>query len=208
MRHCAAHITMVDEAAGMVLDQLEKSGLMDNTLIIFTTDHGDALACHGGHFDKASYMPQEILRIPMAMQWSGKIAPGQKSDAPVSSISVPVTFLDAADIEFPHKTHAESLLRLAENPQADWQDYVVVESAGHGYGVGITSRAIASGRYKYVSYFDGNIDELYDLAQDKYELNNLADNEKYADIKTALRSKLLEWQTKTDDTLEYDWALR
>jgi arylsulfatase A-like enzyme len=197
----------MDAAAGMILDQLEQSGLMDNTLIIFTTDHGDALACHGGHFDKASYMSEEVLRIPLAMQWNGHIQPGQKTHAPVSSVSVPVTLLDAAGLEFPHKTHAKSLLIPARKQETQWPDYVVTESHGHGFGEEIASRVIVKDQYKYVSYFDeDNIDELYDLKQDPYEMNNLADIAQYSDIKNSLRRLLLKWQKETEDPMEYKWA--
>lgn len=207
MRYCAAQITLLDHAAGVVLDALETYGLMENTLVIYTADHGDALACHGGHFDKASYMPQELLHIPMAMRWDGVIPPGQKVTAPVCSVSVPTTLLDAADLSFPYRAHGQSLLALAREPKADWPDYVVSETHGHGFGEEVASRAIIRGRWKYVAYFDTeNIDELYDLEQDKYELSNLAEDPLFADIKDSLQRQLLAWQAETGDELVFTWA--
>ena len=209
MRYCAAQITLLDHAAGVVLDALETRGLLENTLVIYTTDHGDALASHGGHFDKASYMPQELLHIPMAMQWAGQIPPGQKVAAPVCSVSVPVTLLDAAGLRFPHKVYGQSLLRLACQPDADWPDYVVSETQGHGFGEEVASRAIIRGRWKYVAYFgEENIDELYDLEQDKYELCNRAEDASCAAIKNDLRRQLLAWQAETGDERVFAWCER
>ena len=83
-----AHITMVDAAGGLVLDKLEQLGLAENTLVIWTADHGDGLASHGGRFDKGSYLTEEVMRVPLAMRWPGQIPADQVSEAlPVALIS-------------------------------------------------------------------------------------------------------------------------
>ena len=76
-----AHISLVDAAGGMILDKLDALGLAENTLVIWTADHGDALASHGGRFDKGSYMTEEVLRVPLAMRWQERIPAGQTTDA-------------------------------------------------------------------------------------------------------------------------------
>ncbi|MEM8863407.1 MAG: sulfatase-like hydrolase/transferase, partial [Chloroflexota bacterium] len=69
---CYAQITLVDEAGGRILAKLDELGLAENTLVIWTADHGDALACHGGHFNKRCYLPEEVMRVPLAIRWPGK----------------------------------------------------------------------------------------------------------------------------------------
>ena len=88
---------MVDDAMGIILDKLHPTGFDDNTLVILTTDHGDALACQGGKFDKASYMVEEVMRVPLAMRFPGVIPAGLVSDALVSNLDIPVTILTQLD---------------------------------------------------------------------------------------------------------------
>lgn len=208
LQRCAAHITMVDAAAGIVLDALENLGLGENTLVVFSTDHGDSLASHGGHFDKASFMCQEVLRIPLAMCWKGHIHAGSVCHAPVCSVSYPATLLDAAGLRFTkNKVHGQSLLPLAVDPAAPAPAQVVCETYGHGFGEEITSRVIVRGRYKYVATLQsGYNDELYDLENDRYEMHNLIEEAEYAPVVQELRCHLLQWQQDTDDPVVFDWS--
>ena len=94
---------LLDAAGGLVVDKLRELGLDENTIVIWTTDHGDAIACQGGHFDKDSHMAQEVERIPMAIRWPGSIQPGQTSDRLVFTCDLPATMLDAAGLAFPER---------------------------------------------------------------------------------------------------------
>ena len=76
---------MVDEAAGRIIEKLKDLHLDENTVIIWLADHGDALGCHGGHFDKAFYMPEEVLRIPFVMSYPGVLPKGEVSSALISN---------------------------------------------------------------------------------------------------------------------------
>ena len=67
---------MTDEAGGLVIDKLEELDMMKDTMVIWTTDHGDAPASHGGHFDKDAYMIEETLRIPFVIRCDGVIPAG------------------------------------------------------------------------------------------------------------------------------------
>lgn len=88
----------------MILNKLKELGLDENTLIIWTTDHGDGLACHGGHFDKGSYMCEEVLRIPFAMKWKGVIPAGQVRDELISTIDFPVSLVRCSRNEIYQKS--------------------------------------------------------------------------------------------------------
>ena len=206
LAHCYAHITMVDAAGGRILRKLRELGLDENTLIIWSTDHGDAIACQGGHFDKDSHMAQEVMRIPLAVSWKDRIPSGQKNDRLVCTCDIPATFMDAADIPFGNPIDGESLLPLAEGKKTDWRKSLLCETYGHGYGVTIRGRMVTDGRYKYVCT-EHCLDELYDLREDPFEKRNLAMLEKYRGLKEAMRKLLAEKQRESADPIPMESLL-
>ncbi|MFQ5805885.1 MAG: sulfatase-like hydrolase/transferase [Phycisphaerae bacterium] len=192
-----ASITMIDATGGLILDTLNELSLTDNTFVIWTADHGDALACHGGHFDKGSYMPEEMLRVPMAIRWPGCIQPGQVSDRLVSLLDVGPTFLNLAGTRFDHETDGTSLVDLCTGANAGWREDVMCET--HGYGDDVLGRSIITDRYKYTAT-SGQMHELYDLQSDPYELTNLIDDPTYQDVRVDMQHRLAEWQQQTRDS--------
>jgi arylsulfatase A-like enzyme len=193
---CYAHITMIDAAGGLVLDALDELGLTDNTLVIWTADHGDALASHGGHFDKGSYMIEELLRIPLAIRWPGRIPAGQVSSRLVSHVDLAPTLLDAAGTRFEHETDGSSLLGLCTGAGGGWREDLMSET--HGLDDNVIGRTLLTDRYKYTAYA-GLMHELYDLQEDPYELTNLIDIPAHRGIRNDLRHRLAGWQARTHD---------
>ena len=202
IRHAFAHITMLDAAGGMIVDKLKELGLDKNTMIIWTTDHGDALASQGGHFDKGSYMSEEVMRIPCAVKWDGVIPAGQVRDELISTIDYPVTILDAAGTAFTkNKVHGRSLLPLLTGKTDQWDDDLMAETFGHGYGEDINSRMLVHGDYKLIANKE-SIAELYNLRTDPFELHNLYEDPAFADVRADLENRLRVWQKRTDDPVE------
>ena len=199
LARCYAQVTLVDAAGGRILDALDELGLADNTLVIWTTDHGDAVACHGGHFDKASYMPEEMIRVPMAMRFPGRVPAGRPSERLVSLIDVAPTMLDAAGLAFAQPVHGRSLLPLAAGRAENWREDLMVET--HGHHQEHVGRALVTDRYKYVAN-DADLDELYDLREDAFELRNLAGEASHADALADLRARLARWREGTGDEAE------
>ena len=199
LSRCYGQITMMDEAAGRILDTLDELGLAENTLVIWTTDHGDAVACHGGHFDKMSYMPEEMLRVPMAVRLPGRIPAGQESDMLVSLMDVAPTILDAADTAFEHAPDGVSLLPLCEGRAAAWREDLMCESYGHVEQH--VARILYAGRHKYV-YNVGDVDELYDLEADPFEMRNLVDDPACRELLEDMQSRLAAWRDRTGDTTD------
>lgn len=198
LAHCYAHISMLDAAGGMIVDKIKELGLDENTLIIWSTDHGDAIACQGGHFDKDSHMAQEVMRVPLAMNWKHVIPAGQTKSELVFTCDIPATIMDAANMTFEKPIDGESLLPLAKGEPAKWRSSLMCETYGHGYGVTIIGRMVTDGRYKYVCTEDG-LDELYDLEKDPYEQTNLAVLSEYETLKSKMREMLKENQKMTKD---------
>ncbi len=193
-----AHITMVDAAGGLVLDKLEELQLSENTLVIWTADHGDAIGSHGGRFDKGSYLTEEVLRVPLALRYPSRISPGQTSDALTSGVDLAPTILDAAGLRFEHAVDGESVLPLATGSKSKGRSSLLVETYGHGFGTIELGRAVIKGRYKLIVWqnYDG---ELYDLESDPYELVNLYAHPQHSATVIELEAKLQRWQQTTVD---------
>jgi len=199
MQLCYGQISLVDDAGGRILDTLDELGLTDNTIVIWASDHGDAVACHGGHFDKKSYMPEEMVRIPMAVRYPKEIPAGQVSQALVSNIDLAPTFLDAAGTEFTEAADGRSLLSLARGEDADWRQSLMCET--HGHLEDHLGRLVVTDQYKFVGNRD-DMDELYDLHADPYEMDNLIDDSDQQGTLTDMKSELRGLQERSGDSAE------
>lgn len=187
-----------DAAIGRVLDALDELGIAANTLVIWTADHGDALASHGGLWDKAATYIEEVARVPLAIRWPEGLPGARRCDKLVSNLDVTATMLEAAGAEVPPAMHSRSLLGLCGGEQT-WPGHLICEHHGHG-GVHLTQRIIVTERYKYVAaLFDG--DELYDLIEDPFELHNLVDSPEHAEVRGRLRRRIVEHTERTQDPL-------
>ena len=193
-----AHITMVDAAGGLILDKLDELGLTENTLVIWTADHGDGVASHGGRFDKGSYLTEEVLRVPLALRYPGTIAPGQVADALTCGTDIAPTILAAAGTAFAQPVDGESLLPLATGAIKTGRESLLVETYGHGFGTIELGRALIKGRHKLIKWQD-YAGELYDLEADPYELRNLYDDPTLAAVRADLEAELDHWLRKTGD---------
>jgi arylsulfatase A-like enzyme len=206
LQHSYAQSTMVDAAGGRVLDKLEEVGLGDDTLIVWTTDHGDALASHGGHFDKNAYLTEEVLRVPMAAAWPGRIPAGQERRELVSLIDVPPTLLDAAGTGFEGRIDGASMLPMLMQERNEWRQTLVCETYGH-HGEKVIGRAVVGERFKYDVYRYLDSDEveheLLDLRDDPYELANVVDRSDLGQTVSGLRRALQQHRTATGDPVEW-----
>ena len=82
---------MVDAAGGMIIDKLIDLGMDENTIVIWTADHGDGLASHGGQFDKGTYVTEEVMRVPLAICWPEAISPHQTINEIICNIDLAPT---------------------------------------------------------------------------------------------------------------------
>jgi len=193
-----AQQTLVDEAGGHILDTLDELGFTDNTLVVWSTDHGDGVGCHGGHFDKEAYMPEEMMRVPMAIRYPNVIPAGQTSEKLVSNLDLPLTFLEAAGASFSKVVHGQSLLPICKNKDVEWREDLMCETNGNF--TAHIGRMLVTDRYKYI-FNDKDMDELYDLKQDTYEMNNLINDQNYIEVLTNMKRRLEKWRQETHDNM-------
>lgn len=195
-------VTLVDECVGRVLDAIEDCGIADNTIFLFSTDHGDATGSHK-HFEKSGTMYDEVFRIPLLMK-----VPGGESRVVsqfVRLMDLMPTFVEWGGGEIPEGLDAKSLIPLinGKHPE-DWPDSVYCESHGEVWGYS-SQRMVRTKRWKYV-YTPHDMDELYDLEEDPGEMKNLINNADYADVLENMKGRLIGWNDATNDMFQWRWV--
>ena len=168
-RRALQSAALCETALVRLLDALEESGRIDDTIIVFTADHGDAVASNGGMVNKGGLMVEETLRIPMLISGPG-IASGP-DDSLVCNIDLAPTLLDLCGITA-QGMDGTSLRPLLGRTGPLSRDGLMTEH--YGLGTPLWQRAFHQGHWKLVVQEDG-FTELYDLACDPAEMNNLAD---------------------------------
>ena len=200
MQDYLACIKAIDENVGRLYKYLEENNLLDNTLIVYTSDQGFYLGEHGW-FDKR-FMYEESFRTPLVMRYPKMIKPGTTIDAMVQNVDYAETFLDLAGIAIPSDMQGKSLVPLFQGDTSSWRkamyyhyyEYPGVHSVKRHYGV-------RTDRYKLIHfYYDIDEWELYDLLKDPQEMKNVIHDPEYAVIKKMMMGKLKELQEKYGDT--------
>jgi len=194
---------MIDAEIGKVLDALDAAGLADNTIIVFTSDHGDGAAGHQWSAKLSLY--EESAMVPMIVSFPGRIPEGRiDTQHLVSQIDIVPTLCDYAGIEAAADFTGRSWRPIIENPQAPWRDYLVVELADFKPDRQRKGRMLRTGHFKYNIYSSGARNEqLFDLRNDPGERRNLAFESAYESMKTRHRDYLQEWIDRTGDTFAY-----
>jgi arylsulfatase A-like enzyme len=196
-------IRAVDENVGRVLDYLEANNLMDNTLIVYTSDQGFYLGEHGW-FDKR-FVYDESFKTPLLVAWPGKIAPKSTSTTMVQNLDYAQTFLEAAGIPAPADMQGESLLPLLTGNSDSWTRDAVYYHYYEYPAVHMVKRhyAVVTEQYKLVHYYyDVDEWELIDRIKDPQELRNVYNDPTYAPVVAELHRKLEELRKQYGDSAE------
>ena len=196
IRRRAAMMASVDEGVGRLLATLEAQGQLDNTCIVFLGDNGYFFGEHGlGPERRFAY--EEGIRSPFAVRFPPLAKAGITRDALVICQDIAPTFIELAGGKPGAHVQGRSMLPLLRSGRAKTRDSILVEYWAENampWLVGMTYKAIRTDRWKYIHWVNrarnGELDELYDLEADPYELRNLNASAKHADIRAKLRKKL------------------
>lgn len=179
-------VEMLDHEVGRVYDAVRNSPHADNTLFIFTSDHGDGVGFHS----KVSkgYLEEEAARVPAVVSWPGKVRPNTRDTRHlVSGVDIAATICDYAGAPpLPKMTIARSWRPLLEGRDVPWRDYVIAETS-----VGPLSASVRDARYKSTIYQDRT--RLFDIEKDPLETKDLADDPDFAAIKKRHREQFREY---------------
>ena len=193
-KHYLANVTMIDHALGKITQCLEKNNLSKNTVVIFTSDHGDCLTDHG-HSQKWT-MFEQITRVPLI--FSG---PSIKQNTRVSELvqwmDIGPTILDLAGCESP-KMEAISMLPALQGGHWQGRDYLFCEQVGDMVLTEVKFMSmIRSKKWKLIHYLDSEEGQLYNLTDDPAENENLWNHEMHQSQKELLLSELLNWRVES-----------
>lgn len=196
LAHYYGIITLVDDAFGAVLNALETTGTKDNTVVIFTSDHGEMAGAHR-LLGKDEILCDELIRIPLVIS-APNICHGRTVEKFVTINDIFATCLDLAGLQVDIPPESRSLVPLITGSAEtdEFPEEVYLEH--HGSLFYNTIRAVRTVDFKYI-FRAHEIDELYDLANDPCETQNLINDPGYAHVQKELKIKLLNWMKRTDD---------
>jgi arylsulfatase A-like enzyme len=232
-----AMISWVDENVGAILAALEKNGQRENTIVVFSADHGDF------NFDynmckKDLVLLDALLHVPFLLSWPGHISPRVVAQAMVEQVDVFPTLLELCEVEIPFGCQGRSLVPLIEgqaaqhkdvvyaeicpphhrNPYPTYEAFIAAWHEGHdtpGHPLYRSAPFNVPGDYTKAIrtrtwkyiWYDG-FEELYDLERDPHEWVNLALRDAYRARCTEMKERLFEWHALTEDPLDQMWHRR
>jgi len=197
-RHLGGYYGMVkrlDEALGRLLDALKSLDLVDETVVLFTSDHGCHFKTRNAEYKRSCH--EASVRVPTALQGPGFDGGGQVREL-VSIVDLPPSLLEAAGLPVPEEMQGRSILPLLRGDEEGWPEEVFIQISESQVG-----RAVRTQRWKYgvvAPDKDGERDPgsdryleayLYDLQADPYELNNLAGMRSHREVSEVMRGRLL-----------------
>ena len=193
-----------DQDVGRVMETLTRKGMLDDTAILLSSDHGFFLGEHTFYDKRLMYEPS--IRIPMIMRWPGHVPAGVTREEMVLNVDAAPTLLEIAGVKPAPSMQGRSFLRLAEDrPVKDWRkDWLYEYYEYPGYENVKPHRGVRTERYKLIHFFiDPEEFELYDLAQDPNEDHNLYGQPGYEALTAQLKARLEALRRETNDSYQY-----
>ncbi|MGH2354114.1 MAG: sulfatase family protein [Chloroflexota bacterium] len=194
--------SFMDHQIGRILDHLDRLGMADNTLVVFTTDHGHFLGQHG-LIAKGAFHYEDMIRIPFLVRYPGRVPAGATSDSLQSTVDLTPTFLATAFLATAGLPVPGALQGLDQLPS--WtgdappaRDHVLVENRHQPTAVHL--RTYVDARYKLTVYRDHSYGELFDLQDDPEEVHNLWDDPAAAALKSRLLHAFVNAELRREPT--------
>lgn len=214
-------VRFIDDGLGQILDALESLGLRENTIVVFCSDHGDfmgehAMQCKGGVFYDC------LTRVPLIVSWPGQVAAGVRDGSMVNLIDVAPTLLQLQGMTPPRAMHGQPLPTVTNAVPRDtaFSEYgaggppfrmsdlqrmerpfgrrTLIQSLQWREAEG-RRKMVRTREWKYVHDPMGDLDELYDLKSDPWELENVAGEAANRDVVSEMRRRLADWSIVTED---------
>ena len=189
----------MDESVEKVLNWVTSQGLQNNTMVVYMGDNGFSFGEHGLIDKRHAY--EESMRVPLLLWAPGMIKPASVLEQVIMNVDLAPTFLELANVPKPTQMQGFSFTNLLKGTSSNWQrDKVFYEYYWEAaFPQTPTTFAIRTDRYKYI-YYNGvwDINELFDLQSDPYEMNNLIRDTSYRKIGIGLKDELFKWLEQTN----------
>ena len=196
-KYCETLLAL-DESIGKLLKYLEDNGLMENTTVFYMGDNGFSFGEHGLIDKRQAY--EESMRVPLLAMGTA-VDPSVKAiEENIQNIDIAPTVLDLAGIPRPKHFDGQSFKSLMEGESTQWRDTIFYEYFWERpFPQTPTVHAIRTNQFKYIRYHGiWDLNELYDIKNDPYEMNNLIRHPEYTEISKSLRHALFDWIDKTE----------
>jgi len=197
-----ALVDRMDRMIGTILDALATAGLADDTLVVYTSDHGEQVGARGLWWKHTFF--DESLKVPMILAWPGRLPEGERRAQVVNLMDLTAGMLEALAAPALPNADGRSLLGVARDAAAPWADETFAEYCTDATpawtgGMAVRQRMIRSGRWK-LAYYHGYRPQLFDLAADPDELHDLAEDARHAGVRDALLARVLAgWDPEAID---------
>lgn len=200
-----AQITAVDEQVGRLVQTLKDLKLDEDTIIVFTSDHGDMLGSQGMRLKRKPW--EESIRVPGIVRYPRRVPAGQQTDAMLTHVDFAPTLLSLCGLKPTPRMQGNDLSRLMLGQTRTAPDSAYLQIFGPFDGDETTGgwRGVRAQRYLYARHRDKPW-VLYDLANDPFEQKNLADDPASARLRAEMEQKLNAWMQRTGDSWRYDWT--
>ncbi|MBK1827189.1 sulfatase family protein [Haloferula rosea] len=196
MKNYLATVKAVDESVGRMLEYLEENDLVDNTIVIYSSDQGFYLGEHGW-YDKR-WMFEESFKMPFLIRWPGKVAPGSRPKELIQNIDYAPTFMEMAGLEAPAEVQGESIVPVLEGRASKWREsvyYAYYEKGEHNVPQHFGVRTMTHKLF----YLPGTDEwQMFDLEKDPGEMTSVHDHPEYAEIRRSLTAEYERLRARYD----------
>lgn len=192
----------LDWNIGRLMDAVDKAGLKDNTIIVFTSDHGEMFGAQGRRAKNIFY--EEAARVPFLIRWAGKIPPAGVSDACLATVDIMPTILSLMGLKIPSRVEGMDLSHLALGKRGDEPEAAFLQNTGAcaAWRDGHEWRALRDKQYTYAVYRVDKSQLLFDNKNDPHQMKNLADDPKHKETMHRFRAMLAKKMKSLNDTFE------
>jgi arylsulfatase A-like enzyme len=201
-RYYYAMTANLDWNIGRLMDTLERSGLAENTIVVFTSDHGEMFGAQGRRAKNIFY--EEAARIPFLIRWPKNIPAGLVSDACLSTVDIMPTILSLMDLKIPGQVEGVDLSHRALGEEGPEPEAAFLQNTGAcaAWENGHEWRALRDKQYTYAIYRVDKAELLFDNRNDPYQMKNLAGDPGYKETLEGFRSKIKRKMESINDTFQ------
>jgi len=211
-------VTAIDDCMGRILDALDEWNLAEDTIVCFSSDHGDHLSSHGYGKPGETWMHhtlqgskatpyEESIHIPFILRYPAQIKGNRRTDTMFNSVDVLPTLLSLCDVPIPDDVQGKDLSHAALGSAGEEPDSVYLQILGPGWPtrtkwLGLW-RGVRTHNYTYARWKDRNgMRMLYDIKSEPLEMHNLIGDRKYAEVERQMEERLQEWIKETNDLFD------